>query len=88
MPSCVYRPFLSLTKETDMKHLPLTEDDEAFLLELLDWWCEALPDTKAATIEDSSIETPEELLTLTEGIDEQQRRADRIRARLRDASPV
>lgn len=56
--------------------------DRQLLGDVIDWWLEGNKDAKNLTIEDVTVETPEQLLTLMASYDEDTARLQRIREQL------
>jgi len=68
--------------------LILISDEEAELVGMiLDWWIEGYDDAKQQTIEDRTIETPEELLGLMATYDVDKKVAEQLQSRLQSLFP-
>lgn len=63
----------------------LTDDEEQFLLDLLDWWEEGHQEAQEMTIEDHSLEL-DDLLKASAGLEEQLRMCANIKGKLRERS--
>jgi hypothetical protein len=65
-----------------LNSIELSTKERDFIGLILDWWEEGLGDTTTQVIEDHSIDTPEELMSIAGDIDEQRRTIASIRSKL------
>lgn len=62
-----------------------TSKERTFMEDLLTWWEEGLAASKDSMIDDPTIESAEDLVTVTGDIHEQRRTIESIRGKLRES---